>query len=245
MPIRFTMYSNLQDHSPAVLVGLGFACLYLLVRFVQYGLVARRRSIFARQNGCQPVPKYPHKEPIFGLDMFWENIKLSKNGGVLEELRLRYKMMGVNTYTHLILGDRNIMTCEPENIKAVLATQFKDFDLPPRRKDAFAPIFGRGIFTTDGHEWEASRALLRPSFIRSQVGDIETFEHHISKLIARIPRDGSTVDLQKLFFMLTLDSVTDFLFGESTNVLEENDPKSPGNKFGDAFDYTTERVGLA
>jgi cytochrome P450 len=138
-----------------------------------------------------------------------------------------------------------IQTCEPENIKAILATQFKDFDLPTTRKAAFEPIFGHGIFTTDGPEWEASRALLRPSFTRSQVGDIATFEVHIKKLLARIPRDGSTVDLQDLFFELTLDSATDFLFGHSTNVLDKSDPNSKrGERFAEAFAAITERAGI-
>jgi len=120
-------------------------------------------------------------------------------------------------------------------------------------------MFGHGIFTTDGKEWEESRALLRPSFSRSLVGDLKTFESHISKMIARIPRDGSTVDLQELFFMLTLDSgkllfptlkaladwkATDFLFGQSTDVLAGGETALRGEKFGEAFKYVTERVGL-
>lgn len=36
--------------------------------------------------------------------------------------------------------------------------------------------------------------------MRSQVGDIATFEKHVSNLIEAVPRDGSTVDLSELFF---------------------------------------------
>lgn len=38
-------------------------------------------------------------------------------------------------------------------------------------------------------------------------------------MITKIPRDGSIVDLQPLFFQLTLDNATEFLFGESINAL--------------------------
>jgi hypothetical protein len=38
-------------------------------------------------------------------------------------------------------------------------------------------------------------------------------------MIRRIPRDGSTVDLQPLLKMLFLDSSTEFIFGESANSL--------------------------
>ena len=61
--------------------------------------------------------------------------------------------------------------------------------------------------------------MLRPNFARSQVADLDAFETHIAHLIDAIPRDGSTVDLQDLFFSLTMDSATEFLFGKSTNTL--------------------------
>lgn len=68
------------------------------------------------------------------------------------------------------------------------------------------PVFGEGIFILEGAEWAHSRAMLRPNFVRSQVADLEVFERHVGKLIARIPKNGETVDLSELFFMLTIDS---------------------------------------
>jgi cytochrome P450 len=66
-------------------------------------------------------------------------------------------------------------------------------------------------------------------------------------LIAKIPRDGSTIDLQPLFFQLTLDSATEFLFGESVDVLR-SPAGSEQQLFGQAFDYAqielTQRVRL-
>jgi len=55
-------------------------------------------------------------------------------------------------------------------------------------------------------------------------------------LIRRVPQDGSTVDLQPLFFNFTLDASTELLFGESA------DSQVPGSETGDkdlaeAFDY--------
>jgi cytochrome P450 len=198
-----------------------------------------------RDHECKPAKWYPHTDPIFGLDLFIENVKLSRNGGFVDAVRSRFERLECGTFQQLMMGRALIHTCEAENIKAILAAQFKDFNLTTTRKAAFEPIFGHGIFTTDGPEWEASRALLRPSFTRSQVGDIATFEVHVKKLLARIPRDGSTVDLQDLFFELTLDSATEFLFGHSTNVLDKSDPNGKrGEQFGEAFGAITERVGI-
>ena len=242
---HFNIMDVLQNQSPAAVLAAGFGSLYILYLLVQATITSHQRYLISRKHGCKPVPTYPHKDPIFGLDVFLKNYKLSNNGGFLDDVKRKYeKVIGGYTFTQLVLGERMILTAEPENIKAILATQFKDFELPPRRKVAFQPVFGHGIFSTDGGEWETSRALLRPNFSRSQVGDLDTFEVHISNMISKIPRDGSTVDLQALFFQLTMDSATDFLFGYSTNVLGSSGNSEAGQRFTDAFSYVTFKIGI-
>lgn len=236
------MANILESFSPSTLAALCFGGIIVVYQLVQYAVQAKRRSAFRRNKGCKPLPSYPHKDPILGLDLFFLNVKLVTSGHFLPQIRKRFQSMQRHTFSQLLMGSRIINTTEPENIKALLATQFKDFSMPAIRKNALQPVFGHGIFTTDGKEWETSRALLRPNFTRSQVGDLDTFETHISKLISKIPTDRSTVDLQQLFFMLTLDSATEFLFGQSTDVL--GDFPERGAKFADAFTYVTERMGL-
>lgn len=46
-----------------------------------------------------------------------------------------------------------VITVEPKNIQAMLATQFNDFYIGPARSGGFGPMFGPGIFTTDGERW--------------------------------------------------------------------------------------------
>jgi cytochrome P450 len=60
-------------------------------------------------------------------------------------------------------------------------------------------------------------------------------------LITKIPRDNSTVDLQTLFFKLTLDSATEFLFGESVGSLNSR-AGSEQERFGTAFDFAQSRL---
>lgn len=70
---------------------------------------------------------------------------------------------------------------------------------------------------------------------------MNTFEVHIKELISQIPRDGSTVDLQPLFFRLTLDSATEFLFGESANSMLA--PQGSEQQiFASAFDYAQGQI---
>lgn len=81
--------------------------------------------------------------------------------------------------------------------------------------------------------------MLRPNFARSQVADLNLFEVHIKDMIARIPRDGSTVDISELFFLLTMDSATEFLFGESTGALTR------GTADGFAESFNRAQVSIA
>lgn len=73
------------------------------------------------------------------------------------------------------------------------------------------------------------------------MADLDTFETHIQKLITKIPTDGSTVDLQTLFFQLTLDSATQFLFGESVSSLTSTEG-SVQEQFGKMFDLAQGRL---
>lgn len=158
-------------------------------------------------------------------------------------------------------GQNAVFTVEPKNVQTILALKFKDFELGTNRIKSMRPLLGYGIFCTDGSQWEHSRALLRPNFARSQITDIEIYQTHVAKLINHIPHDGSTVELQKLFFRMviafcstpfiphfslthlkTLDSATEFLFGESVHSL--NDVTSPSaSAFAKDFDVSQD--GLA
>ncbi|KAK6534864.1 Protein kinase alk2 [Arthrobotrys megalospora] len=150
-----------------------------------------------------------------------------------------------------MLGARTIITREPRNIQALLATQFKDFAIGPRKYKAFSPLLGNGIFTIDGPGWEISRALLRPQFARSQITQLENLEEHLQILMDCIT-EGEEVDLQELFFELTIDTATHFLCGESCNVLlhrrnvlrqgKEVDDEVPGRKFAQCFNTSQDHL---
>ncbi|KAL9099825.1 MAG: hypothetical protein Q9163_004728 [Psora crenata] len=198
---------------------------------------AARRAII-KKYGCQPIRNtpelnsFPHN--IIGLKILRQNIRAAKEHKFLETLHGRLLRNG-NTSHHKILFTDIIQTIEVENIKTMLALNFKEWCLPTRRKQAIGPLLGDGIFNTDGAQWQHSRDLLRPNFARSQVGDMHIFECHVAQLIKAIPRDGSTVDLQELFFQMTMDTATEFLFGESTDCLTTGE-KSPAHlRFADAY----------
>ena len=181
---------------------------------------SRRRLI--KQHGCKPVKRLPLKDRLFGIDFLWNNWTNLKNHTALESTQQNFIALKSNTTALNLLGQRVIATIEPENIKSVLATDFKSFELPSGRKKLLVPLLGEGIFTNNGASWQHSRDMLRPNFVRSQlVEDLAMFERHVDHLIHAIPKDGSIVDLQQLFFQFTLDLGECSLHLSLVSLLEE------------------------
>ena len=85
--------------------------------------------------------------------------------------------------------------------------------------------------------------MLRPNFVRTQIGDVEMFEKHVEHLIQAIPKDGSQVDLQALFFQFSLDAATDLLFGESTNTLAPGFADAEITNFVESYGYCLQSLG--
>lgn len=152
---------------------------------------------FRRQHNCR-TPNWA-SSGFLGLGRVANLLSAMKNCESLELLRTWHHQHG-NTYK-TSLGRPLIITIEPKNVQAVLALKFKDFELGHRNK-ALAPLLGQGIFASDGRMWEHSRALVRPNFVRNQVSDMNVYQTHVSNLIANIPHDGSSIDLQELFFRM-------------------------------------------
>jgi cytochrome P450 len=116
----------------------------------------------------------------------------------------------------------------------------------PRRNITF-PMFGDGIFTQEGAAWKHSRDMIRPQLMHKQYGDLEVFREPIEDLIQNIEESDGIVDLQELFFRMTLDVTTAFLFGESVRSLKA--PEAAGEQtFADAFNtaqsYVVQRFRL-
>ncbi|PVH71768.1 cytochrome P450 [Cadophora sp. DSE1049] len=104
---------------------------------------------------------------------------------------------------------------------------------------------------------EHSRQMLRPQFSRDQVADLELEERHVQELFRCIPIETSgwttEIDLGPLFFRLTLDSATEFLFGESVHsqlsALSDGHSSTGGRTYNskvlaNSFDRGTSALGI-
>ena len=170
----------------------------------------------AREWNCEPVARYPTWDPFFGLDFLRAYMKQIKKHGMLQWGLGTFNERNKNTIAFPILTVDIISTREPENVKAVLAINFDHYHVAPLRY-VLVPFLGPGIFVVDGEAWQNSRSVIRPVFTRSQLADFTILSTHANRLLDRIPLDGSTIDLQPLFFDLTLDVASHVLFGQSTD----------------------------
>ena len=213
----------------------------LLVSFTYTYVLIKRfyvRRQFAHDHGCQPVASSLNIDPFLGLDTIPGTIRAFRQHKLLESSHERFRVYG-NTLTVKELHRSAILTVEPENIKTILSLKFKDYGVS-HRLEPFKPLLGKGIFDTDGDHWAASRALIRPSFTRDQVADLTSLEILFQDLLILLPRDGKTaVDLQDLFFSYTIDSATEFLFGQSVGTLKRSEPEFG---FAEAFQYAQKAV---
>ncbi len=109
----------------------------------------------------------------------------------------------------------------------------QDFDFG-RRRDITFPLLGDGIFTQEGSAWKHSRELLRGPLQHKHYENLDVSKQSVDDLIDILSSQSGVVDLQPLFFRLTLDVSTEFLFGESVKSLKA--PKSASElTFGDVF----------
>ncbi|KAG8167723.1 hypothetical protein KVR01_003412 [Diaporthe batatas] len=238
----------------ALLVGVSYVIFRLLNKVVE----SRRRTAEAHRLGCKDPPLEPNRWP-FGIHNVMKAMKADKAKLFLEWIGERHAAMGVNTWRYSLFGLTNVFTTDPKNVQAILANNFGTFDLGPQREGMFWPLLGSGIFTQSAKEWKHSRELMRPQFTRDQVSDLDLEELHLQNMVSalrdRIQPDGWTnmVDLQVLFFRLTLDSATEFLLGESADSQlqhipgygKERNSAEDIHNIDFAFHFDRGQVGLA
>ncbi|PCG93404.1 Cytochrome P450, E-class, CYP52 [Penicillium occitanis (nom. inval.)] len=218
-----------------ILTGLVLLVLFLIIRNLYLSFQSHQR---AKALGCLPAVHGPSGP--FGISFFLQVAKAAREGTRIQLHDSLFKKYGP-TFNQKTPSNDVLFTIDPENIKAILTSQFNDFGLGHRAK-TFWPLLGDGIFNADGQLWSHARTLLRPQFTKDQVADLQLMDEHISDFLAKIPKDGSLFDIQPLFFSFTNDSSTHFLFGESLARSKNATGRSDAAEFGRAFDKSLEWI---
>lgn len=205
---------------------LGGLALFLARLVGSFVVVPVAQARKARALGSGSVPVEPTKWPL-GLDMVREGLRSDREQRTPEFITSRFHKMGRYTFRIKILGTSNIMTAEPKNVQAVLASQFNEFGMGRARSTVLKPILRRSIFAADGEAWHSARETVRPIFSRDNIANLKLLEGHVQTVFACIETpcvdaEGWTkpVGLAKLFPSLTIDSATELFLGHSTRSLE-------------------------
>ncbi|KAF2711343.1 cytochrome P450 alkane hydroxylase-like protein [Pleomassaria siparia CBS 279.74] len=166
----------------------------------------------------------------YGIDFIVETLSYMVKDMNLDIWRHTFNKYGNGGYTIEMVGaERILLTAEPENIKAILATQFKAYGKGAAFHDDWHEFLGDSIFTTDGDQWHNSRQLIRPQFIKDRVSDLDIFEEH-SQTVMELLGGNREVNFLDVMFRYTLDAATHFLLGRSVNSLAQ-----PQVAFANAF----------
>ena len=125
---------------------LDLSAVCILVAY--YARKVRHTRCLKRTNGCQPANAYPHKDPFFGLDLFFRQ-GIFKENRCWPELVRRYNQYG-SIFETKSFGSMAINSIRPENLQTIWVTKFKDWVVEPARLPAQSPFYERGFITTDG-----------------------------------------------------------------------------------------------
>ncbi|KAI1759376.1 cytochrome P450 [Hypoxylon sp. FL1150] len=165
----------------------------------------RRRHSLAVSHGCLPPVGYQPKEPFLAFDF---QMRMYSYVPFHYELHQRF---GDTYQVQSWISLPSICTIAIENIRTINVS--KDFGVEPMRLSGLEYFCGRGFITTDGDTWKHARKLLKPSFDMNSIRDLTTLQSEVDTLLEQLPKDGSTVDLQPLLYVMFLNSALHFVLG--------------------------------
>lgn len=178
-----------------------------VVRWAARQLAIRR---FMARTGSRPAPYLPGG--FLGRRIITEEVAATKAGNVMQ-LHDRRLWDHHGTYQASVMGRTIWRTGDAVNMRHI-ATSMADWGVWRRaERGVWGPFLEKGIFTSDGHDWQFSRGLVRPAVTRAQVAQVGRLEPHVADLVARIPADGRTFEAAALLLDMTLDSAQEMLLG--------------------------------
>ena len=231
---------TLRLSAAALAIFLLVILLHRLLRSIQRSRAFR--AFAASHSAALAPPTLPHAWYLLGLDHLAALIKHASGHTLLAYVTSLFTAVNAKTVAEpVVMGGMlgaggAIVTCDPANVRAVLATQFEDFSYAPGRDDG-DPFIGGGIFTSNGARWAAMRGRLRPWFGRtaataggggggghavSGVAALDLYdlagrtEGSLQTLLHRLRdswEDGKTVDLAPLIFKMLMEVAAPMVLG--------------------------------
>ncbi|KAG2139814.1 cytochrome P450 [Suillus bovinus] len=196
---------------------IGFA-----LRILYVGIMRRRQA--ARMGACLASPLRGKR---FGnLDIMLALVHQFNNGYPGDGMAEIVAETGT-CFNFRVMFEDAIFTVEPSHIKTILVSDFENYVKGDKFKNSMSSVLGTGVFNSDGEMWKFHRSMTRPFFSHDRISHFNIFDLHaenaISQLKARF-RSGYPVDVQDLMSRFTLDSATEFLFGNCVHSLSAGLP---------------------
>ena len=105
----------------------------------------------------------------------------------------------------------------------------------------FSPLLGNGILTQEGPAWKHARELLRKQSIQMRYQNMDMFHEHVDNFLECLNTSKEAIDLQPIFFKLTLDTTIALLLGQSGQREKAEEDTNAGKKaFAENFDIAKE-----
>jgi cytochrome P450 len=228
--LRYDNETTLKMQSKIVILA---AVILIFIRFAKTLIIKPlRHHLKSRRLGCGPVPVEPKRWPL-GIDVVRRGLQADREQRTPDFVAARFEAMGRYTWGLSLLGTSNLITAEPRNVQALLATQFDEFIMGSARRTNLKTVLGRSIFAVDGKAWHSARETMRPLFSRENVSRLELLEQHVQTMLRIIEtRDqglatdsegrawSAPISLATLLPCLTMDSATELFLGQSTHSLK-------------------------
>ncbi|KAG9258546.1 cytochrome P450 [Emericellopsis atlantica] len=209
------------------------------------GLWCYRQQYWLRNDRIHntlPAKSYPHTDVLLGMDWFFTMLHALKTHAVLEMWNEMFTSIG-QTFWNQSIGQWVLLTNEPENVKAMLSTNFEDWELGSSRKKLTQMAIGEeNLFALNGDEWKRARHDVKGIFRRGEIRDLQGVEGHVENLLTRVAMEGDKVDMQKLMYLFGMDASTEFMFGYSTDTLLHSTAST--DEFARSLDYSLEAAAF-
>jgi len=193
-------------------------------------LLSRSLKVLARQlmGRGRVAPDCPGRLPLIGH--LWHVFKIQPI--IFDYFAKTYGEVG--STLRVVIGPEwapaKVMTftTDPVNVEHFLKTNFDNYGKGQEIRELMGSFLGHGIFCTDGEHWKHQRKVAATIFNRKNFSEnmVEIFQVQARRLVSVMRRrpPGQEMEMQELFFSLTLDAFCEIGFGLPWNTLEDSAP---------------------
>ena len=208
-----------------------------------------------RNRAPQPLLKrHPKARPSYPIIGMFPHVLRAISMGFVQFQLESARLVEFSTGEMVSFGGlREVVLMDPNDREYLLRTNWRNFtkNAPGATSiiDAFAEIFGRGIFAVDGDEWTAHRKVASHLFSTNGLKTKmeRSFHAHadiLTKHFALKAQSNQPFDFQEAMQAFTFDSISDIAFGFEPGSLEASLRDGVKVDFLVRFDRVQQHSGL-